>query len=108
MFLRYLSDNYEAAAKKDLGSDYPAQTDGAASTPLQRWYQSNPGDVAEFEMQMRRKVHDVIKPQHLWSSIAKSTPNFNLPTLWTAEVWQVHCKQDEPESGKTVFAVSEV
>ncbi len=23
LFLRYLSDNYEAAAKKELGSDYP-------------------------------------------------------------------------------------
>ena len=81
MFLRYLSGNYEAAAKKELVSDYPAQTDGAASTPLQRWYQSNVGDVAVFEMQMRRKVDDVINPQHLWNSIAKSTPSFNLPTL---------------------------
>jgi len=24
LFLRYLSDNYEAAARKELGSDYPA------------------------------------------------------------------------------------
>lgn len=108
LFLRYLSDHYEAAAKKELDSDYPEQTDGAASTPLQRCYQSNLGDVAEFEMQMRRKVHDVIEPQHLWSSIAKSTPNFNLPTLWTAQIWQVQCKQDGPESEKAVIAVSEV
>jgi len=27
LFLRYLSDNYEAAAKKELGSDYPDHQD---------------------------------------------------------------------------------
>jgi hypothetical protein len=27
LFLRYLSDNYEAAAKKELGRDYPDPTD---------------------------------------------------------------------------------
>lgn len=26
LFLRYLSDNYEAAAKKELGRDYPARS----------------------------------------------------------------------------------
>jgi hypothetical protein len=26
LFLRYLSDNYEAAAKKELGSDYPRRS----------------------------------------------------------------------------------
>lgn len=71
LFLRYLSDNYEAAAKKELGPDYPAQIDGSVSTPLQLWYEGNPGDVTEFEKQMRRKVHYVIEPQHLWSSIAR-------------------------------------
>ncbi|MFP2030380.1 type I restriction-modification system subunit M N-terminal domain-containing protein [Escherichia coli] len=29
LFLRYLSDNYEAAAQKELGSDYPRQIDGS-------------------------------------------------------------------------------
>ena len=70
LFLRYLSDNYEAAAKKELGSDYPAQIDSSVSTPLQLWYEGNLADVPEFEKQMRRKVHYVIEPQHLWSSIA--------------------------------------
>ena len=42
LFLRYLSDNYEDAVKKELGSDYPAvsDTDSAESrvlTPLQIW-----------------------------------------------------------------------
>lgn len=56
LFLRYLSDNYEAAAQKELGSDYPRQIDGSVSTPLQLWYESNYEDVPEFEKQMRRKV----------------------------------------------------
>ena len=46
LFLRYLSDNYETAAKKELGKDYPeAPLDvllkTGASTPLQVWYEEN-------------------------------------------------------------------
>lgn len=112
LFLRYLSDNYETAAKKELGPDYPSETEVAAeieriaaqkaeavglggsktsrkvqdldavqidpqdaeqppiATPLQLWYLRNSEDVAEFEKQMRRKVHYVIQPAHLWNSIA--------------------------------------
>ncbi|MEL6244126.1 MAG: type I restriction-modification system subunit M [Pseudomonadota bacterium] len=74
LFLRYLSDNYEAAAKRELGSDYPDLPDvlerTGASTPLQAWYEDNPDDVAEFEKQMRRKVHYVIQPPYLWNNIA--------------------------------------
>ena len=70
LFLRYLSDNYETAAKKELGADYPAQIDDSVSTPLQLWYESNLDDAPAFEKQMRRKVHYVIEPLHLWSSIA--------------------------------------
>jgi len=33
--------------------------------------QSNLEDIAQFEAQMRRKVHYVIKPEFLWSSIAE-------------------------------------
>ena len=53
LFLRYLSDNYEAAAKKELGRDYPdialdvLQKTGA-STPLQVWYEENLSDVPAF------------------------------------------------------------
>lgn len=71
LFLRYLSDNYEAAARKELGSDYPNPTDGATTTPLQLWYKNNLEDVAEFEKQMRRKMHYVIEPQYLWGNIAE-------------------------------------
>lgn len=45
LFLRYLSDNYETAAKKELGLDYPQQLDSSVSTPLQCWYESNLDDV---------------------------------------------------------------
>ncbi len=76
LFLRYLSDNYEAAAKRELGPDYPNLTAdvlerSGASTPLQAWYEDNPNDVADFEKQMRRKVHYVIEPPYLWNNISR-------------------------------------
>lgn len=71
LFLRYLSDNYEAAAKKELGKDYPVLKDNDKRTPLSFWYEQNEADVKEFEKQMRRKVHYVIEPTHLWNSIAE-------------------------------------
>jgi len=70
LFLRYLSDNYEAAAKKELGPDYPEDTECAVTTPLRLWYEGNLEDVPEFEKQMRRKMHYVIEPQYLWGNIA--------------------------------------
>lgn len=69
LFLRYLSHNYEAAARKELGKDYPKLADGDRRAPLTEWYEQNRPDVAEFEKQMRRKVHYVIRPKHLWTSI---------------------------------------
>ncbi|MCR9732202.1 type I restriction-modification system subunit M [Vibrio parahaemolyticus] len=86
LFLRYLSDNFEAAAKKELGRDYPevkeievTETSPDAKevkrtvklAPLAIWYKRNADDVAVFEKQMRRKLHYIIKPEHLWSSIAE-------------------------------------
>jgi type I restriction enzyme M protein len=71
LFLRYLSDNYETAAKKELGKDYPALNGNGGKTPLSVWYEQNSDDVQEFEKQMRRKVHYVIEPNHLWNSIAE-------------------------------------
>ena len=70
LFLRYLSDNYERAAKKELGPDYPEQASGDRRPPLSIWYAENPKDTVEFEKQMRRKVHYVIEPYYLWGSIA--------------------------------------
>jgi len=39
------------------------------------WYANNPGDVVDFEKQMRRKVHYVIRPDHLWANIANLARN---------------------------------
>lgn len=92
LFLRYLSDNYEQAAKKELGADYPQQESDEgcgdnkvpARPPLACWYEENTADVEEFEKQMRRKVHYVIEPDFLWGSIvrlAKSQSGKLLDTL---------------------------
>lgn len=74
LFWKYLSDNYERAAKKELGADYPETPKdimeklGVSST-LQIWYNENQDDIFLFEKQMRRKIHYVIEPQYLWSNI---------------------------------------
>ena len=85
LFLRYLSDNYEAAAKKELGPDYPQQVDSSVFTPLQRWYESNLSDVPDFEKQMRRKVHYVIEPQYLWGNITELARTQNTELLHTLQ-----------------------
>ena len=74
LFWKYLSDNYLMAAKKELGSDYPAEekTDSENETvciPLQMWYNDNMDDAFLFEQQMRRKIHYVIEPQYLWDNV---------------------------------------
>lgn len=76
LFLRYLSDNYEAAAAKELGSDFPADHDDVlrklgVNSRLELWYQDNPEDIEIFEKQMRRRMHYVIRPEYLWTSIAE-------------------------------------
>ena len=71
LFLRYLSDNYETAAKKELGNEYPELLPGDRLSPLSFWYADNAADVSEFEKQMRRKVHYVIEPSYLWDNIVE-------------------------------------
>lgn len=91
LFLRYLSYNYEESAKKELGKDYPDDTTKdvmsklKVNTPLEVWYKENPKDVEDFEKQMRRKVHYVIKPQHLWSNITELARTQNGELLITLE-----------------------
>jgi type I restriction enzyme M protein len=91
LFLRYLSYNYEEAAKKELGRDYPDDTPKdvmsklRVKTPLEIWYNENSKDVEDFEKQMRRKVHYVIKPQHLWSNITEMARTQNGELLVTLE-----------------------
>lgn len=76
LFLKYLSDNYVAFAKKELGGDYPVidikEADAVGvNSPLQLWYENNLQDIDLFEAQMRKKIHYVIKPHYLWDSIAE-------------------------------------
>ncbi|KKI98713.1 type I restriction-modification system subunit M [Prochlorothrix hollandica] len=139
LFLRYLSDNYETAAQKELGPDYPttpplrgtppeegknsptppeegkttpafpkegkttpafpkegknsppsegwqAKPDGVVHlTPLAVWYTQNPADTTDFEKQMRRKMHYVIQPEHLWSHIAQLARTQNNDLLRTLQ-----------------------
>lgn len=85
LFLRYLSHNYEESAKKELGSDYPKLTEDDGRTSLGIWYAANKEDVLEFEKQMRRKVHYVIKPEHLWSNISEMARIQNGELLVTLE-----------------------
>jgi len=85
LFLRYLSDNYEAATQKELGSDYPARSAGDRRSPLAIWYAQNPDDTADFEKQMRRKTHYVIQPAYLWSSIAEMARTQNRELLHTLQ-----------------------
>jgi type I restriction enzyme M protein len=100
LFLRYLSDNYEAAAKKELGKDYPTLKDNDKRTPLAVWYEQNKADVAEFEKQMRRKVHYVIEPSHLWNSIAELAKTQSKELLRTL---QEGFKYIENESFESTF-----
>lgn len=123
IFLRYLSDNYENAVKKELGSDYKEDIKLATEkievpkknvkdkndteiqlkviTPLQYWYDKNSEDIKMFEQQMRRKVHYIIEPQYLWSAIterARIQDNDLLHTLQNA------FKYIEDESFESNFA----
>lgn len=105
LFLRYLSDNYETAAKKELGSDYPDISEDVlkqtgASTPLQVWYEENRGDVPAFEKQMRRKVHYVVQPKHLWSAVAHMARTQDASLLNTL---QEGFKYIETESFESTF-----
>ncbi len=100
LFLRYLSDNYEDAAKKELGSDYPILDTHDHRTPLALWYASNAADTASFQAQMRRKVHYVIEPAHLWSSIAELARTQNDALLRTL---QGGFKYIENESFESTF-----
>ena len=73
LFLRYLSDNYLSAVKRQLGADYPDGESKSSSSlsPFAVWYRENEESVQRFEREMRVKVHYVIKPEFLWGSIAE-------------------------------------
>lgn len=85
LFLRYLSDNYETAVKKELGSDYPTLEEEDNRIPLSIWYDKNEEDIGAFEKQMRRKVHYVIEPQYLWGNISELARTQNGDLLLTLQ-----------------------
>lgn len=91
LFLRYLSHNYEEAAKKELGKDYPlspskeVKADFIVPPPLEIWYKKNKEDIEDFEKQMRRKVHYVIEPKYLWSNITELARTQNEKLLTTLD-----------------------
>ncbi len=100
LFLRYLSDNYKMAANKELGRDYPDGGSDGRKVPLALWYANNEDDIPEFEKQMRRKVHYVIQPAHLWNSIANLARTQNAELLNTL---QAGFKYIETESFQSTF-----
>lgn len=63
LFFRYISAQYEAAARKELGNDLPAEKS------LRTWYAENEADVKEFEDMMLKSTHYIIQPQYLWSAV---------------------------------------
>ncbi len=100
LFLRYLSDNYEQAARKELGRDYPDPSffgDGGRP-PLSIWYDRNPRDVADFEKQMRRKAHYVIDPKYLWANIVHMARTQDGELLTTLQDGFKHIENDSFQS----------
>lgn len=77
LFLRYLSDSYEKAVMKELDGELPKLKEGDKRSQLKAWYDANPADTKDFEDHMRTKVHYVIRPDYLWSNIAKLAQNQN-------------------------------
>jgi len=98
LFLRYLSDNYEAQAKKELGRDYPGADPEKGLSPLSLWYAVNPGDAKTFEAQMQRKLHYVIQPEFLWSSISEMARKQKAELLSTLQKGFHHIEDESFQS----------
>lgn len=104
LFLRYLSFNYEEAAKKELGKDYPkspskeTKPDFMVPPALEIWYNENKEDINDFEQQMRRKVHYVIKPKYLWSNITELARTQNGDLLSTLDAGFRYIENESFES----------
>jgi len=96
LFLRYLSNAYEDAVKKELGAEYRSENDD--ETPLQNWYKKNQNDVSAFEELMRRRVHYVIKPDYLWENIAQLARQQKDQLLSTLQEGFKHIENDSFES----------
>jgi len=97
IFLRYLSDNYEKAVKKELGLEFPS-IDTKQSSPLMEWYKKNEEDVFEFEKMMRKKVHYIIKPEYLWNHIVYLAKTQHTDLLTTLEAGFKYIQDESFES----------
>jgi type I restriction enzyme M protein len=88
------------AIQNELDADAEDEKQPAIVTSLQLWYIRNPEYIAEFEKQMRRKVHYIIQPLHLWNSIANMARTQNSELLSTL---QAGFKYIETESFQSTF-----
>jgi type I restriction enzyme M protein len=80
LFLRYLSDNYEAAAKRELGSDYPSDADVAAERAQFAVRRAEAAQKASKAWEKARSIddisfvptdaepHEITTPLQLWYS----------------------------------------
>ena len=66
--------------------------------PLALGYVNNPDDIPAFEKQMRRKVHYVIQPPHLWNSIANLARTQNAELLNTLQAGFKYIQDESFES----------
>lgn len=104
LFWKYLSDNYLKAAKKELGSDYPDNTQDdvmnnlGATTYLEVWYYENKTDIELFEEQMMRKTHYIIKPEYLWDKIVVLAKKDSSDLLNTIEKGFKYIEEESFES----------
>ena len=88
LFLRYLSDNYENAVKKNWAKNMKTANRHLVKVPLKILWLCGMKKTKKIlkclKKQMRRKVHYVIQPDYLWSNItelARTQSNDLLSTL---------------------------
>ena len=103
LFLRYLSDNYQPAAKKELGRDYPdpnAIGNGGRSS-LSVWYERTQTTWRPSRSRCGSRRITSSGPEHLWASIAHMARTQNGELLNTL---QEGFKYIENESFQSTFS----
>ncbi len=101
LFLRYLSDNYEMAAKKELGRDYPdpnADRQRRAIAPCLSGTSTTPTMWRRSRSRCGYKAHYVIQPPHLWNSIAYMARTQNGELLNTLQAGFKYIENDSFQS----------
>ncbi len=94
VFLRYLSDRYIDAAKKELGESYLPPNKDEDVTPLQRWYDGNSVSVAEFEEMMKRNTTYTIPPKYLWDNLVSLARREHSDLLLTLDECFKHIEEE--------------